>query len=137
MDVQLQTQGVNRTEIPRQETTRPEVTREPQVQASQAAAVYTPSTNSLLASIVESNGRVVNDFVTDAQLDTAVSQINEFLQASGRHLEHRVHEDTNTIMVRVINTYSGEVIRELPDEDRLDALFTIKEALGLNINASV
>lgn len=146
-DVQRQTQEVQRqsqrpprpeptrTELPRPEPNRTELPR-----PEAASANYAPlsaTTNSLLASIVETNGRVVNDLVTDNQLDFAVSQVNEVLRQSGRHLEHRVHEDTNTVMIRVVNTYTGEIIRELPDEERLDALFTIKEALGLNVNASI
>ena len=140
MDVQIQNQGVTRIEPPRPETTRtpasrPEVSRE--VAAPAETNYSTPSTNSLLASIVETNGHIVNDLVTDNQIDSVVADLNQILAESGRQIQHGFHEDTNTILVRVVNTYTGEVIRELPEEDRLDVLFTLREALGLNINASV
>ena len=141
MDVQIQNQGITRIETPRPETTRtpaprPEVTREATAPAETSYA-NNPSTNSLLASIVESNGHIVNDLVTDAQIDSVVADLNQILAESGRQIQHGFHEDTNTILVRVINTYTGEVIRELPEEERLDVLFTLREALGININASV
>ena len=35
-----------------------------------------------------------------------------------RKLEFMIHEDTNRVIVKVINNETGEVIREIPREDR-------------------
>lgn len=134
MDVTLQS-GQLVLEVPT--STETTTTRLNQTIESRTPQVPQGLSNSLLASIAESNGTVVQDMVSNAALDNAVNQANETLQHIGRRIEHSVHEDSRTIIVRVVNSHTGEVIRELPDESRLDALVYLKEALGINVNESV
>ena len=138
MDVNLQTYTTDSVAPVQPDTTRSSVAVAPQpsTQTTSTPVVDVPS-NSLLARIVETNGQSLNDLVSDTALENAVNEVNETMQHIGRRIEHSVHEDTNTIMVRVVNSYTGEVIRELPDESRLDALASLREALGININTAV
>lgn len=146
MDINLQVQQArsNETESARPITTRPVVTRNKSSRSESVRTVATRTispapglSNSLLATIADSHGRSTTDFVSDRTLENVISQVNETLQNIDRRIEHSVHEETNTILVRVVNSYTGEVIRELPDESRLDVLVSIKEALGINVNTSV
>jgi len=73
--------------------------------------------------------------VTEATISRALDAVNEALAPSHFSLNSSVHEATNTIMVRVIDTSTDEVIRELPPESRLDLLARIHEFAGLIVDA--
>ncbi|MCL2015874.1 MAG: flagellar protein FlaG [Defluviitaleaceae bacterium] len=72
--------------------------------------------------------------VTDAYISRALETVNEALAPSHFSLNSSIHEATNTIMVRVIDTDTDEVIRELPPESRLDLLARIHEFAGLLVD---
>ncbi|MCL1996300.1 MAG: flagellar protein FlaG [Defluviitaleaceae bacterium] len=67
-------------------------------------------------------------------LENAISYANEQLLGVGRHLEYSIHEPTNTIVVRVVDTNTNETVREIPPESRLDAAYRIREASGINVD---
>jgi len=77
--------------------------------------------------------------VSDETLDRLVSSINDTLAltAANRRLEHGVHEGTNTILVRVVDSETNEVIREIPPEERVDAMYRLRSALGLTFDQAV
>jgi uncharacterized FlaG/YvyC family protein len=77
------------------------------------------------------------DSVTDSTLNRIVAEANRNLANTNRRLEVGVHEGTNRIMVRVMDSETDEIIRELPPEERLDAITKIKEMVGFNFNHSV
>jgi len=53
------------------------------------------------------------------ELEKAVSDIQEFVRASQRQLGFSIDDSTGTLVVKVIATDSGEVIRQLPTEAAL------------------
>lgn len=76
--------------------------------------------------------------VSPEQIDTAVAEISNFIQASSRQLNFSVDEDSKKQVVKVTDTESGEVIRQIPSEeilelsDRLRDLHTdVGTAVGL------
>jgi flagellar protein FlaG len=52
-------------------------------------------------------------------LRAAVKQIDSYLKSTGRAVEFRVDEDTETTVVTVRDTATGEVIRQIPSEEAL------------------
>ncbi len=46
-------------------------------------------------------------------------QIQKYLASSGRTLEFRVDEQTSMIVVTVKDTQSGDVIRQIPNEEAI------------------
>ncbi|MCF2948142.1 flagellar protein FlaG [Paraglaciecola aquimarina] len=82
--------------------------------------------------------------VSPEQIDNAVSEISEFVQASNRQLNFSIDEDSKKQIVKVTDTESGEVIRQIPSEeilqlsDRLRDLHTdVGAAVGLLFNKQV
>jgi flagellar protein FlaG len=54
-----------------------------------------------------------------AELEQAVKDIQDFVTTSQRNLEFSIDDSTHEVVVKVIATDSGEVIRQLPTEAAL------------------
>ena len=54
-----------------------------------------------------------------ANLESAVSDIQSFVQAVKRGLEFSVDDSTGDVVVKVIDTDSGKLIRQIPSEELL------------------
>lgn len=55
----------------------------------------------------------------NAAVRAAAAQIDSYLKSVGRELEFRVDEDTGMTVVTVRETASGDVIRQIPNEEVL------------------
>ncbi|NMB19584.1 MAG: flagellar protein FlaG [Firmicutes bacterium] len=69
-----------------------------------------------------------------AEVESAVESINDAIEHINRALRFSIHEDTQRIMVKVVNIRTDEVIKELPPEDVLDTVARIREMIGLLID---
>jgi len=67
----------------------------------------------------------------------AVDKANQAIQLVYTQLEFSIHEKTGEVMVKVRNSDSGEVIREIPPEKFLDMVACIWETLGIIIDEKV
>lgn len=74
------------------------------------------------------------EVATKAEVDLAVDSINNAIEHISRALRFSVHEDTQRMMVRVVNLNTDEVIKELPPEAVLDTVARIREMIGLLID---
>ncbi|MFC6300130.1 flagellar biosynthesis protein FlaG [Pseudomonas sp. CCM 7893] len=52
-------------------------------------------------------------------LEKAVTDIKEFVQAAQRNLDFSIDDSTHRVVVKVIATDTGEVIRQIPSETAL------------------
>lgn len=66
-----------------------------------------------------------------SEVEKAVSDIQEFVKASQRELGFSIDDSTGTLVVKVIATNSGEVIRQLPTEAALKLAQSLAEGNGL------
>lgn len=64
----------------------------------------------------------------------AIEQANRSLLVSNRKFEYSIHEKTNQIMIKVIDTDTNEVIREIPPEKILDMVSKMWELAGLIVD---
>lgn len=71
---------------------------------------------------------------SSADIVDAVEHLNAAVDIFNKGLHFRIHEDTEQIVVEVINKESGEVIRQIPPEYVLDVLAKIDELLGVFID---
>lgn len=92
----------------------------------------------------ESNIGAINDVnlkrnIDQKDLQQAIDDVNKSVKAYNRKLQYSVHEKTNTIMVKVIDTSEGrdEVIRELPPEKILDMVAKMWEMAGIIVDERV
>lgn len=78
--------------------------------------------------------RIKPDEVERESVEKAVDSINGAIAHVNRGLRFSVHEDTQRLMVKVVDILTDEVIKELPPEDVLDTAARIKDAIGLLID---
>ncbi len=71
------------------------------------------------------------------ELDEAVEKANSHFNAFNRKFEISVHEKTNRISVKILDTETNEVIREIPPEKMLDLIAGIWEAAGIAIDKKI
>lgn len=65
-----------------------------------------------------------------AELEEAVEKMNELMQVFKHALQFEVVKP-NRIVVRLVDTETGDVIRQVPPEQLLDAFFRMEEAIGI------
>ncbi len=75
--------------------------------------------------------------ISDEQVVKAVEKANKSFQPFDRRFEISVHEKTNTIMVKVINSTNDELIREVPPEKILDMVAHMLEVAGILVDKKV
>lgn len=68
------------------------------------------------------------------EVESAVESINNAVEHINRALRFSIHEDTQRMMVRVVDVVTQEVIKELPPEEVLDTVARIREMIGLLID---
>lgn len=61
------------------------------------------------------------------QLEVAVKEINQALQQSNRNLQISVDSDTKRPVVKLVDTETGEMIRQIPSEEALAISRSIDE----------
>ncbi|MBM7582630.1 flagellar protein FlaG [Caldicoprobacter guelmensis] len=67
----------------------------------------------------------------------AVKQVNKALEGTNRRFEYSIHEQTNTIVIKVIDTETNEVIREIPPEKILNLIAKLWELAGIIVDEKV
>lgn len=72
--------------------------------------------------------------ITKEQLETAISKVNNHVLGVNSQFQYRIHEGTDRIMVKLIDTESKDVIREIPPEKMLDMVAEIWKRVGLVID---
>ncbi|MGF9699797.1 flagellar protein FlaG [Paenibacillus sp. MABNR03] len=61
----------------------------------------------------------------------------EAIQGPQKSLEFSVHEETHSIMIKVTNRETGELIREVPPEKLLDVAAKMMELAGLIVDKKI
>lgn len=67
----------------------------------------------------------------------SVKDINEIVDKVKEGLSFQIHEDTEKMMVKVVDLNTDEVIKELPPEEMLDLQARIHEMVGILIDETV
>ncbi len=70
-----------------------------------------------------------------AKLEEVVKGINEEIKETKSHISYDVHEATNTILVKLVDSDTDEIIREYPSVKNLDFVARIMEKVGLMFDA--
>jgi flagellar protein FlaG len=69
-----------------------------------------------------------------AQVKSAVGEINKSLEASGQNLEFSLDEDSQKVVVKVIDTTTKEVLRQMPTKEALEIAKSLDKMQGLLID---
>jgi len=126
--------------VPRESITADSIRTNRLTETEQASAQLETKDLSESAEIKEQ----VSFEVSAEKIDTAVSQLNEFVQNNSRQLNFSVDEGSNKQVVKVTDAESGKIIRQIPSEEilrlseRLQDLQTeVGTTVGLLFNKQV
>lgn len=74
---------------------------------------------------------------SEEEIKSAIGSVNKALNPYDRKLEFSVHEATNLISVKVIDTNTEQVIREIPPEKILDMVAKLWEMAGIIVDKKI
>ncbi|THB65291.1 MAG: flagellar protein FlaG [Gammaproteobacteria bacterium] len=69
------------------------------------------------------------------EIENAVKQINDYVQEIHRDIEFSVDEDTGRSIIRVYDSGTEELIRQIPSEEVVELAKNLKETTGLLFKA--
>jgi uncharacterized FlaG/YvyC family protein len=72
-----------------------------------------------------------------ASMEKIAAQLNEVMRELDTKLSFAVDRQTNQIVIRVMNSATQELIRQIPAEDMLRIAARIKEMLGIVFDRTV
>ncbi|WP_095051750.1 flagellar protein FlaG [Pseudomonas sp. Irchel s3b2] len=78
-----------------------------------------------------------SDKTEQEKLKMAVQEIEKFVQSVKRNLEFSIDEPSGKVVVKVIASDSGEVIRQIPNEEVLKLANSLVDASSLLFSAKV
>lgn len=64
-------------------------------------------------------------------IDQVVEQLNNFMQEVQRNLNFSVDKESGRTVIKVLNTETREVIRQIPAEDVLNRIHNLQDIQGL------
>ncbi|ANA79778.1 hypothetical protein PVOR_31784 [Paenibacillus vortex V453] len=70
----------------------------------------------------------------DKELNQLVEKYNQTLQENGTALKFSIHDKTRSIVVKVVDIKTEEVLREIPPEKIIDLVYNLCENLGIFID---
>ena len=74
---------------------------------------------------------------TAEELKTMSYAMNRFVEMLTSDLKFEVHEKTHEIMVKFVNTKTGEVLKEYPPKEYLDMIARIRDYVGMMIDKKI
>ncbi|MFP5429027.1 MAG: flagellar protein FlaG [Gammaproteobacteria bacterium] len=84
------------------------------------------------------NGSQQTSVVDDAEkVRNAVTEIEKFLSSTRRNLEFSTDEESGKIVVKVIASETGELIRQLPSEEALRIANSLSDVNSILFDAKV
>lgn len=72
--------------------------------------------------------------VSEKMVISAIEKANKVMINANRSMEFSIHEITKEIMVKVIDTETKEVVREIPSEKLVDLVANLMELAGLIVD---
>lgn len=73
-------------------------------------------------------------FEDKAHISEAIEKLKHTGEIFNRRLDFRIHEETHRVVVKVIDTETDKVIKEIPPEQILQLAARIQEMIGLLVD---
>ena len=67
----------------------------------------------------------------EKNLKEAIQMLNEQMKASGRNLNFSIDQEVNRTVIKVKNSTTGELVRQIPDETVLRVAHSIEKVKGM------
>lgn len=83
---------------------------------------------------VNTNEEIV---INEEELDSKVSSLNKFLEASSSKVKFEYHEQLGEYFVQLVDTNTNEVVKEIPPKKILDMYAEMLEIMGLFVDRKI
>ena len=77
------------------------------------------------------------DTKNSREVKEKVNKANDLIYAEKTHLKFEIHEETHAIMIKIIESDTGDVLKEIPPEKLVDMIAEICKRAGLFIDKKV
>ena len=113
-----------------------------QRKASETQAIATAGSASTQVGVTDAKSAKIEmkplEFLPSAEeLKTMSYAMNRFVEMLTADLKFEVHEKTHEIMVKFVNTKTGEVLKEYPPKEYLDMIARIRDYVGMMIDKKI
>lgn len=98
--------------------------------AKNSSAQVAPAKTEVAASAVEADAPAARE-----QIEKAVSTLQEFAQSVKRDLNFSVDDGSGQVVVKVTDSSSGDIIRQIPSEEALQLAENLSEVRSLLFKA--
>lgn len=72
--------------------------------------------------------------ISEKELQEVVKKGNDILKGSNTQLKFSIHEQTHQILVKLIDTDTNEVIKEIPPEKMVNLVYNLCEQMGIFVD---
>ncbi len=87
-----------------------------------------------LASYAQPAANDTKEEVNEKNVSDAIAKVNKAIAGNDRKFEYSMHEKTKTIMVKVVDTRTNQVIQEMPPEKILNLVANLMQLAGLIVD---
>ncbi len=82
----------------------------------------------------KSNNYQENNTINKENLDKLITEVNHKFKLANKEFSYDIHEKTNRVTVKIKDSETGKIIKEIPSEESLDLAAKIMEMAGLLID---
>lgn len=75
--------------------------------------------------------------LTKEELAKISSEMTKFMQLVNSDIQFQVHDATKQLIVQVVDTRDGTILKEFPPHEMLDTIAKIKEYVGILLDKKV
>ncbi|NFO04381.1 flagellar protein FlaG [Clostridium botulinum] len=94
------------------------------------ASEFKSASNDVQIKQVEKSDSLDNEYSKE-ELNKSLKKLNKFLEDDKAHAEYSVHEDLGSIMIKIVDDKTREVILEVPPKKILDMVASMCKQFGL------
>jgi flagellar protein FlaG len=85
----------------------------------------------------QNNSVQINLDIKEDTIIRAVENVNKTFQLENKRMEYDFQDETNTIVIRIIDAKTDEVIKQIPSQKLLDYAAGLMEYIGLNLDTKI
>ena len=112
----------------------PEPAQPKPVKNAETETAVAPATDSYRANMRYSEYEKRDLPVSEKLVIEAIEKANKAITGSNRKFEFSIHEATKEIMIKVLDSDTNEVVREIPNEKILDMVAKMWEMAGIMVD---
>lgn len=92
--------------------------------------------NSVAGARTAESGAVSRTAATKEEINAAVENLNKTAAQLRERISFSYHEESNRIIMKVINNDTNEVVRQIPSKDTIEFLEQLQEFIGMFVDES-